>query len=785
MARDIPFRKSLLPRLLAVSVLVSVVSIAATAWLAAQTTSGAIRQEQGQVLADDARVYDELLGLAATAPGWQGAEKAVRELAQQTGRRITLTTQDRVVIADSRGMDGRGGGGDRDGGGGRDRGDGRGAGAGAELPSKASAVVDPLAVDGALTAGAGAGAGSGEDAGGGGEDAAGVDRIDPRAVGPFRLSGRERDELAKVAADVVACMHDFGVVARSVQGPGGRPRIEAANDPNRFLDFTCNDTRLVAPTRTESKALKRLNELTNACLRRGSQPPIAVELDLTWRRSGGGASPVPGVVGPPVESGMRAEPKPEAEPEPESDPKQKPEPESDPKQKPEPEPESDPKQKPEPELRVEGRATPAPTPTRTPTDSYSPAPKSTPTEPDPRNAARRTPTGPAAPADPMDGTRVADAKAAACLGSARREQLGPYVSAPALLFVTASDGSRTAAARAGETSGFSLSRANTTRLAGLSAGILAVTVAVTAFAASRLTRPLRALTTATQRMKTGEAAEPVNARSAGSAGEIRQLADAFNDMAAHRKALEDHRKALEDQRQAMVSDVAHELRTPLSNIRGWLEAAEDGVVATDPELVSSLLEEAVLLQHIVNDLQDLAAADAGTLRLHREPVHASDVVDQVAAAHQAGAEAAGVRLSATTVGDPWFIADPLRLRQAIGNLVSNAIRHTPEGGSVTIDCRATLDAVVVEVADTGTGIDPDDLPYVFDRFWRADKSRTRSTGGSGLGLAIVRQLVEGHGGTVTVRSTPGDGAVFTVRVPSEPLEPLEPLESSEPLEPSE
>ncbi|MEV6757381.1 ATP-binding protein [Streptomyces sp. NPDC051214] len=735
MARDIPFRKSLLPRLLAVSVLVSVVSIAATAWLAAQTTSGAIRQEQGQVLADDARVYDELLGLAASAPGWQGAEKTVRELARQTGRRITLTTQDRVVIADSRRTDG--------------------SRAGAELPSKASAVVDPLAVDGALTTGdAGEAGDAGE--GSGGEDTAGVDRIDPRAVGPFRLSERERDELAKVAAGVVGCMHDFGVVARSVQGPGGRPRIEAANDPNRFLDFTCNDTRLVVPTRTESKALKRLNELTNACLRRGSQPPVAVELDLTWRRTEGGAGPAPGVVGPPVESGVRTEPG----------------------------------------LRMEGRATPSPA------DSHTPAPKSTPTEPGGREpggresdspesgdpAARRTPTGPAVPADPMDGTRVADAKAAACLGSARREQLGPYVSAPALLFVTSSDGSRTAAARAGETSGFSLSRANTTRLAGLSAAILAVTVAVTAFAASRLTRPLRALTTATQRMKTGEAAEPVNARSAGSAGEIRQLADAFNDMAAHRKALEDHRKALEDQRQAMVSDVAHELRTPLSNIRGWLEAAEDGVVATDPELVSSLLEEAVLLQHIVNDLQDLAAADAGTLRLHREPVHASDVVDQVAAAHQAGAEAAGVRLRATTTGDPCFTADPLRLRQAIGNLVSNAIRHTPDGGSVTIDCRATADAVVVEVADTGTGIDPEDLPHVFDRFWRADKSRTRSTGGSGLGLAIVRQLVEGHGGTVTVRSTPGEGAVFTVRVPSEAAELAESSESGDsfdPVEPSE
>ncbi|MEU5956724.1 HAMP domain-containing sensor histidine kinase [Streptomyces sp. NPDC047525] len=680
MARDIPFRKSLLPRLLAVSVLVSLVSIAATAWLAAQTTSGAIRQEQGQVLADDARVYDELLGLAAGAPGWQGAEKTVRELARQTGRRITLTTQDRVVIADSRGKGGK---------------VGKGS-SGDELPSKASAVVDPLAVDGALTAGAGS-----ADA-----EAGGQDRIDPRAVGPFRLPGTERKELGKVAGSIVGCMQDLGVSARVVQGPSGRPRVEAPNDPSQVLDSSCHDYRLDMPTRTESKALDRLNELTNACLRRGDAPPVKVGLDLTWWQSLGVFDRDSGRYIPtdaetaterPVEAGG-------------------------------------------------GQVGPEPSvPTKEPGTPTS-TPSASPYVPEPTGGVSRV------------GNEY-DTKTAACVGSARREQLGLYVSEPALLFVTSSDGSRTAVARAVESSRFSLSGANTTRLAGLSAGILAVTVAVTAFAATRLTRPLRALTAATQRMKTGEAAEPVTARSAGSAGEIRQLADAFNDMAAHRKALE-------DQRQAMVSDVAHELRTPLSNIRGWLEAAEDGVVATDPELVTSLLEEALLLQHIVNDLQDLAAADAGTLRLHREPVHASDVVDQVAAAHQAGAEAAGVRLSATTLGDPCFTADPLRLRQAIGNLVSNAVRHTPEGGSVTISCRATLDAVVVEVADTGTGIDPDDLPHVFDRFWRADKSRTRATGGSGLGLAIVRQLVEGHDGTVTVRSTPGEGAVFTVRLPS-------------------
>lgn len=723
MARDIPFRKSLLPRLLAVSVLVSVVSIAATAWLAAQTTSGAIRQEQGQVLADDARVYDELLGLAAGAPGWRGAEKAVRELARQTGRRITLTTQDRAVIADSRRTGGKGGEGGM---GGKSE---EGGGVGAGLPAKASAVVDPLAVDGALTAGAG-------DVN---AEAGGQDRIDPRAVGPFLLPARERKQLTEVAASVVGCMHDYGVSARVVPGPSGRPRVEAPNDPSQILDSACRDYQLDMPTRTESKALERLNELTNACLRRGDAPPVKIGLDLTWWQSVGVVDRrsgrfIPTETDPPTETDSPTETDPPIETD-------------SPAAKDSPTAKSPTTAKvPEPAGRADPR--------------ISAEPGGRPPEKTPASTPEESPY----PTEPMGGvTRVGgefDTKTAACVGSARREQLGPYVSAPALLFVTTSDGSRTAAARAGETSGFSLSGANTTRLAGLSAGILAVTVAVTAFAASRLTRPLRALTTATQRMKTGEAAEPVNARSAGSAGEIRQLADAFNDMAAHRKALE-------NQRQAMVSDVAHELRTPLSNIRGWLEAAEDGVVATDPELVSSLLEEAVLLQHIVNDLQDLAAADAGTLRLHREPVHASDVVDQVAAAHQAGAEAAGVRLSATTLGDPCFTADPLRLRQAIGNLVSNAIRHTPDGGSVTISCRATLDAVVVEVADTGTGIDPDDLAHVFDRFWRADKSRTRSTGGSGLGLAIVRQLVEGHGGTVTARSAPGEGAVFTVRVPSE------------------
>jgi two-component system, OmpR family, sensor histidine kinase BaeS len=223
----------------------------------------------------------------------------------------------------------------------------------------------------------------------------------------------------------------------------------------------------------------------------------------------------------------------------------------------------------------------------------------------------------------------------------------------------------------------------------------------------------------------------------------------------------------------MVSDVAHELRTPLSNIRGWLEAAHDGLAVPDPAFVSSLLEEAVQLQHLINDLQDLGAADAGALRLHRKPVRIDELLGQVAAAHQGLAETAGVTLTVLTTPPgtphpPLLDADPVRLRQTISNLLSNAVRHTPAGGTVTLRRYVTDpgDELAVEVSDTGSGIPAGDLPYVFDRFWRAEKSRNRSTGGSGLGLAIVLKLAEAHGGTVDVASTEGEGATFTLRLPT-------------------
>jgi two-component system sensor histidine kinase BaeS len=241
--------------------------------------------------------------------------------------------------------------------------------------------------------------------------------------------------------------------------------------------------------------------------------------------------------------------------------------------------------------------------------------------------------------------------------------------------------------------------------------------------------------------------------------EVARLGHAFNDMA---EAIQRH----DFQRKAMVSDVAHELRTPLANIKGYLVASEDGVVPLDRELVTSLLEETVLLEHLVADLQDLALADAGMLRMHPASRDLSELAEQVISAHRPAAESAEVTLTADTPGDAPASVDSARIRQALGNLVSNAIRYTPAGGTVRVGVEPVDNGYNLTVTDNGAGIADEHLPYLFDRFYRADQSRSRTTGGSGLGLAITKHLAEAHGGRIAVTSRLGSGSTFTIWIPA-------------------
>jgi signal transduction histidine kinase len=307
----------------------------------------------------------------------------------------------------------------------------------------------------------------------------------------------------------------------------------------------------------------------------------------------------------------------------------------------------------------------------------------------------------------------------------------------------------------------------------LAAGVAGLAAVLLTMGLSRpILGPVEALTAAARRMERGDLSQRVEVRSND---EIGELAQAFNAMA-------DGLYRLEELRRNMVSDVAHELRTPLSNIRGYLEAVQDGVVEPKREVIDSLHEEAMLLNRLVDDLQELALAEAGQLRLERRPVAPADVVNRATEAARAQATAKGIALQTDLPEDlPLVDVDSQRIGQVLGNLLNNALAHTLPDGKVIIAARQCPEPcpepsrrgaegaeqleVEFSVSDTGEGIPPGDLPYVFERFYRADKSRSRASGGAGLGLAIAKQLVEAHGGTIGVESTPGEGSVFWFTLP--------------------
>ena len=242
--------------------------------------------------------------------------------------------------------------------------------------------------------------------------------------------------------------------------------------------------------------------------------------------------------------------------------------------------------------------------------------------------------------------------------------------------------------------------------------------------------------------------------------EIRHLARSFNSMAAELEEAESRRRSL-------TADIAHELRTPTSNIQGYMEAIKDGVFQPTPETLDTIHEQSLLLSRLVDDLRLLAQVDGGDLQLQRTQTRLEELVQSCVDALRPRAEAKGVSLGVDMAGTlPGLDLDPARIAQAVGNLLDNAVTHTPEGGSVTVSAQAGAGAVEVQVADTGPGIAPDDLQRIFDRFYRADPSRSRSTGGTGLGLTIARRLVEAHGGSIEAESVVGRGSRFIIRLPA-------------------
>jgi signal transduction histidine kinase len=291
-----------------------------------------------------------------------------------------------------------------------------------------------------------------------------------------------------------------------------------------------------------------------------------------------------------------------------------------------------------------------------------------------------------------------------------------------------------------------------------SLGAAGLALALGLLLARTLTQPIRELTAATEAVAQGELKQQVPIRSTDELGE---LAQSFNQMSS------DLVKA-QALRQQMTADIAHELRTPLSVILSHVDAIEEGVLPADIETLRVIRDETTQLSRLVEDLRVLSRADAGELSLSMLPTSPGELLSRAAASHRPLAAERGIQLEIEAEPDlPEIEVDPDRVGQVLDNLMRNALRHTPEGGSIRVFAREALDGVELGVVDTGPGIPSEAIPHVFDRFYRADSARGRDAGGSGLGLAIARSIVESHAGTLRAESKPGEGATFIACFPVE------------------
>jgi len=286
---------------------------------------------------------------------------------------------------------------------------------------------------------------------------------------------------------------------------------------------------------------------------------------------------------------------------------------------------------------------------------------------------------------------------------------------------------------------------------------------LTLLALRRTTAPVGDVMEAAQRVAAGDYGVRVAERGPA---EVRALARSFNAMTARLQTSD-------EQRRRLLADVTHELRTPLTVVQGNLEALLDGVYPRDDAHLTSLLEETRVLSRLIDDLRTLSLAESGVLKLQREPTDLGVLLTEAVHAFRAQAQAAGVALRTDLADDlPLLEIDPLRVREVLSNLIANALRYTPPGGTITIMARHAGShtnpsasqpdrALEIAVHDTGAGIAPEALPHIFDRFYKSEESR-----GSGLGLAIARSLVLAHGGAITAESERGKGTTIRFTLPA-------------------